>query len=161
MYSWGNQYGIDKTRRTERENGELSGEFMEWNKVERAIKTETDTRTMWKGLGKLAWLMSDINRNIPNTWRWASRNSCQYRHNVGQKSYKHPPPLPASDDPLLLTVTSAPALQKDLILFPHLKVPCSFFSFFFFFFGGLVFWAQSTTKDYIRADFGSVNWIVN
>ena len=35
----------DKTRRTEWENGELSGEFMEWNKVERAIRTETDTRT--------------------------------------------------------------------------------------------------------------------
>ena len=26
-------------------NGELTGEFMEWNTVETAIKTEVDTRT--------------------------------------------------------------------------------------------------------------------
>ena len=29
----------------ESENTELSGEFMEWNTAERAIKTEIDTRT--------------------------------------------------------------------------------------------------------------------
>ena len=31
---------------------------MEWNSVERAIKTETDTRTEQKGVGKLGWFMS-------------------------------------------------------------------------------------------------------
>ena len=31
---------------------------MEWNTVERAIKVETDTRTKWKGVGKLGWFMS-------------------------------------------------------------------------------------------------------
>ena len=28
---------------------------MEWTTVERAIKTETDTRTELKGVGKLGW----------------------------------------------------------------------------------------------------------
>ena len=36
----------NKIRRTEFESGELSGEFMESNTVERAIKTEIDTRTL-------------------------------------------------------------------------------------------------------------------
>ena len=36
----------NKIRRTELESGELSGEFMESNTVERAIKTEIDTRTL-------------------------------------------------------------------------------------------------------------------
>ena len=36
----------------EPENGELSAEFMEWNAVERAIKTEIDTRTEKKGSGQ-------------------------------------------------------------------------------------------------------------
>ena len=40
---------------------------MEWNIVERAIKTEIDTRTEQKGVGKLDWFISDINRNIPTT----------------------------------------------------------------------------------------------
>ena len=45
---------------------------MEWNTLERAIKTETDTI---KRSGH-AWLVyvkdiKDINRNIPSTWRWA------------------------------------------------------------------------------------------
>ena len=34
-----------ETGRAEREGGELSGEFMKRNTVERAIKTEIDTRT--------------------------------------------------------------------------------------------------------------------
>ena len=44
-YSWKDQQGRDKTGRTERENGELSEEFMEWNTVEKAMKTEIHTRT--------------------------------------------------------------------------------------------------------------------
>ena len=35
----------NKTGRTESENGELSGEFIERNTVERATKTEIGTRT--------------------------------------------------------------------------------------------------------------------
>ena len=35
----------NKAGRTEGESRKLSGEFMEWNTVERAIQTETDTRT--------------------------------------------------------------------------------------------------------------------
>ena len=38
---------------------------MEWNTVERAVKTEIDTRTEYSGVGKLGWFMSDINRNPP------------------------------------------------------------------------------------------------
>ena len=30
---------------------------MEWNSVERAIKTEIDTRPEQKGVGKLSWFM--------------------------------------------------------------------------------------------------------
>ena len=37
---------------------ELLGELMESNTVERAIKTEIDTRTEQKGVGKLSWFMS-------------------------------------------------------------------------------------------------------
>ena len=33
-------------------------EFMEQNTVENAIRTETDTRTEYKGVGKLGWLVS-------------------------------------------------------------------------------------------------------
>ena len=66
-----NQQGRSKTGRTEWKSGEMSGEFMEWNKVERAIKTVTDTRTEQEEVGKLGWSVSHINRNIPNTWRWA------------------------------------------------------------------------------------------
>ena len=31
---------------------------MEWNTVEGAMKTKTDTRTEWKRVGKLGWFMS-------------------------------------------------------------------------------------------------------
>ena len=31
---------------------------MEWHTAERAIKTETDTRTEQKGVGKVGWFMS-------------------------------------------------------------------------------------------------------
>ena len=41
-----------------RKQRELSGEFMDRNRVERAIKTETDTRTELKGVGKFGWFMS-------------------------------------------------------------------------------------------------------
>ena len=44
IYSWKDQKDRGETG-TELENRELSGEFMEWNAVERAIKTELDTRT--------------------------------------------------------------------------------------------------------------------
>ena len=45
------RYIAEKTNKGEikleeqRENEELSGEFMEWNTVERDTKAETDTRT--------------------------------------------------------------------------------------------------------------------
>ena len=42
---------------------------MEINTVERAMKTEIDTRTEYKGVGKLGWFISVINRNIPITRR--------------------------------------------------------------------------------------------
>ena len=71
LYSWKDQQGRDKTGRTESENGEFSEEFMEQNTLEKAKKTETDTRKEWKGAGKLGWFMSNTNRNIPTTWRWA------------------------------------------------------------------------------------------
>ena len=45
---------------------ELSGEFMEWNPVERAIRAEIDTRTEGEGVGKLDWFTSNMNRNIPS-----------------------------------------------------------------------------------------------
>ena len=38
---------------------------MEWNIVKRATRTKIDTRTEQKGMGKLGWFMSDINRTIP------------------------------------------------------------------------------------------------
>ena len=38
---------------------------MQWNTVDRAIETEKDTRTERKGVGKLGWLMSDINVTSP------------------------------------------------------------------------------------------------
>ena len=44
---------IRPEEQSENERGELSGEFMEWNTVERAIKTEIDTRTEEQGMGKL------------------------------------------------------------------------------------------------------------
>ena len=43
----------------------MSGEFVERNTVERAIKTEMHTKTEKKGVGKLDQFMSDINRSIP------------------------------------------------------------------------------------------------
>ena len=58
IYSWKDQQGRNATARTEWESGELSGEFMEWNTVERATKTEKDTRTEYQGVGKLGWFMS-------------------------------------------------------------------------------------------------------
>ena len=42
------------------------------NTVERAIKTETDTRTKWKRRGQARLVhVKDINRSIPTTRRWA------------------------------------------------------------------------------------------
>ena len=52
IYIWKDRWGRDKTGRTERDNGEMSGEFMKWNTVERAIQTETDTRTGGKKSGQ-------------------------------------------------------------------------------------------------------------
>ena len=40
---------------------------MEWNTVEMAIKTEIDTSTESKGVGKLGGFTSGINRNISTT----------------------------------------------------------------------------------------------
>ena len=38
---------------------------MECNAVERAIKTEIDRGIEYKGMDKLGWFVSDINRNLP------------------------------------------------------------------------------------------------
>ena len=54
---------------------------MEWSTVERAIKTEIDTRTEWKRVGKLGCCMSDINRNIPTTRGWARGDPYQTNKN--------------------------------------------------------------------------------
>ena len=40
---------------------------MDSNTVESAIKTEIHTKTEEKGVGKLGWSISSINRNIPTT----------------------------------------------------------------------------------------------
>ena len=45
------QQGRSKTGRTERINGELLGEFMERNIVERTVKTEIDGKKRIKGEG--------------------------------------------------------------------------------------------------------------
>ena len=49
---------------------------MEWNTVKRAIKTENRHKNRIKRSGQ-AWLVyvTDINRNIPSTWRWAPGGS--------------------------------------------------------------------------------------
>ena len=74
MYSWKEQCGRNKIGRTEWESGELSGEFMEWNTVERAMNTETDTRTERSGQARLVCVF-EINHNIPTTWRWVRGDS--------------------------------------------------------------------------------------
>ena len=70
------RYKVERTNKAEirpeeqsEKTRESSGEFMKWNTVERAIKTEIDTRTEENGVGKLGWFMLVINRNIPTTWR--------------------------------------------------------------------------------------------
>ena len=68
IYSWRDQQGRNKTRRTEWESRELSGGFMESNTVEKAIKTEVDTRTEKKKKKK-----SGQARLVYVTWRWALR----------------------------------------------------------------------------------------
>ena len=50
IYSWKDQQGRDKTWRTEWENGELSGEFMEWDTVGSEItqkKTQEHNKIEW------------------------------------------------------------------------------------------------------------------
>ena len=71
-YSWKDQSGRNKTGRTKWESRELSGGFMDWNTIERAIKTERSTRTEVRrsGQARLVYIR-DINRSIPATWRWA------------------------------------------------------------------------------------------
>ena len=60
----------NKTGRTERESGELSGEFPEYNTVERARLTEIDARTEFKKSGQALFVyVKDVNRNIPTTWK--------------------------------------------------------------------------------------------
>ena len=62
------RYVVERINKTEirpeeqSENGELSGEFMKWNTVETAIKTEIDPRTEYKRVGKLCWFISDIKK---------------------------------------------------------------------------------------------------
>ena len=44
---------------------------MEWNTVERAIKTERDTRTEQKKSGQARLVyVRNVNRNIPTRWTW-------------------------------------------------------------------------------------------
>ena len=70
IYCRKDQQGRNKTGRTERESGELLGEFVERNIVAGAIETETNTknRIKKKGVDKLGWFISpDINCTIPYT----------------------------------------------------------------------------------------------
>ena len=70
--SW-RTYKAEIGQEEQSESWELSGEFMEWNTVERAIKTEIDTRKnriKKSGQAQLVYT-KNINRNIPTTWRWA------------------------------------------------------------------------------------------
>ena len=58
-------YIVERTNKAElrpeeQSEKELLGEFMEWNRVERAIKIETDTRT-----NKNEWASSDKNHYTP------------------------------------------------------------------------------------------------
>ena len=73
----------NQTGRPERESGELTGEFMEWNATERAIKTEIDTRTEWKrsGQARLVYVF-DINHKIPTVWRWAREDLKRLKQKV-------------------------------------------------------------------------------
>ena len=69
---------IKAERRTEWESRELSGEFMEWNIVEKVIRIGTDTRTIYTIVFEKEWaslVVRDINRNIPTMWRWARGNA--------------------------------------------------------------------------------------
>ena len=66
-----------KIRRSEGwENGELSGEFMERNTVERAKKTEMETKTKEKRSGQAQLVyVKGISHNIRTTWKWARRDT--------------------------------------------------------------------------------------
>ena len=53
-------------------SGELSGEFMEWNTLQRVIRTKQAQEQNKKGVGKARLVfVNDINRNIPTNWGWA------------------------------------------------------------------------------------------
>ena len=66
---------------------------MERNTVERDIKTGIVRRTEYRGVDKVGWFMSDINRSIPTTRRGARGDTGLYelimfsatevRHEVG------------------------------------------------------------------------------
>ena len=50
-------------------------EFMQFMKYSwKGHKDRNRHKNRTKGVGKLGWFMSDINRNIPTTWGWARGN---------------------------------------------------------------------------------------
>ena len=68
------RYVDERTNKAEirpEEQSQKTGSCREnsWNEIQLkwAIKTEIDTGTGEKGVGKLGWFVSDINRNIPTT----------------------------------------------------------------------------------------------
>ena len=79
LNSWKDQQGRSKTGRTGWESGELSGEFMEENTIERATKTEIDAKTAWKKFASSVGLCQGhkqqhphhvkVSPQGPNLWR--------------------------------------------------------------------------------------------
>ena len=77
--------GRNKTGRTEWEYREFSGEFMEWNTSERAIREkQTKEESKRSGQARLVYV-KDINLNIPTTWRCARGDP---RHNTTRQNFK-------------------------------------------------------------------------
>ena len=62
---------------------------MEWNTVERAITTETDTKNQNKNeWACLVGLCQNINRNVPTKWRWAHGDTiAQFLYLVSDMPY--------------------------------------------------------------------------
>ena len=104
-------------------SGELSGEFMKWNTVERAIKTETDTRTEWKGVGKLGWSCQKRRLQHPHHMEMSPWGLLKFVPNGMQDSYGFDkdananikqPSLPTPPCPVLVSVSVLMALSTVL-----------------------------------------------
>ena len=88
MYSWKDQVSEIRPAEQSEKAEELPGEFMEWNTVEWAIKTETDTKTEWKGVGKFGWFMSktQIATSPPREGKSAGTLACDGGENLANHS---------------------------------------------------------------------------